>query len=167
MSCSAIHYLNRKPEHLVLEGYRAGLTACALQDDAAFQNVRHLFRDAAGVNDPRPLIGTCIDFIAALGRCAVCRLGFFPAGTAHLCRDEALVLALIAAMQHGDEEAGRKAAHALSCAYRAQMLAHTAGLFGIVLKGCGQTLLPVPADVVDGILVRAALSERPPQGQLN
>lgn len=167
MNCSTQHYLNRTPEHLVLEGYRAGLLACSLGHDAPFQCARDLFLKTVGTGEYKALMPTFLEFISALGRCSICRLGFFPAGTSHLCRDEALVLALIAGVQHGDEDAQCAASEALSCRFRAQMLVQSAGSFGLVLRACGQTLLPVPVDVIGNIVIRAALSERTLETHLN
>jgi hypothetical protein len=167
MNRPAADYLCRLPEHLVLEGYRGGLSAFSCSNAAGLDDVLALYRGTVGEKSAGPLISTCVDFLGTLGRCAVCHLGFFPAGTMHLCRDEALVLALIAAVQHGDEDAQLAAARGLSCQYRAPALAVSAGTFGLVLKGCGQTLLPVPSDVVDSLIARPAAKGPPPAHRLN
>lgn len=167
MNCTTQHYLSRTPEHLVLEGYRAGLLACACGDDAPLQLARDLFLKTIGSDEYRTLMPTFLAFISTLGRCSMCRLGFFPAGTGHLCRDEALVLALIAGVQHGDEDAQCAASEALSCRFRAQLLVQSAGSFGLILRACGQTLLPVPAEVVENIVTCAALDERASVTRLN
>lgn len=143
--CPAETYLARPAERLVVEGYRNGLSGCATGDAAAWRGAWALYREELGVADGRIAFDGLIGLIGTLGRCARCPLRFFNSDMRHLCRDEGLLLALIAAAQHGDEQTGQIAAQALSCPLRCGELAMSATDYGLRLRMVGRTLLPVSA----------------------
>jgi len=87
-------------------------------------------------------------FIGALGHCAHCPLRFFAPASGHLCRHECLVLALVAALQHGDEDSAVASARSLAVGRNCERLIAAAGEFAINLKMLGCLLLPIPPDVV-------------------
>ena len=148
MSCLAAAYMARKPEALVVGGYR-GLVACALAGDtvvgqSAVKQLEALHRQTLGPAETRVVLDGLSAFIGTLGHCATCPLRACSNSCQHLCRDECLILALIAALQHGDDNIGISAASALTCPARHAEILGVAGDYAMRMKIFGQVLLPVP-----------------------
>ena len=156
MTCPAAEYLARKPERLVVEGYRNWLNGCAQGDAGAWDSAWNLYATELGSSEGRIALDGLAVFVNALGRCASCPLRFFPSKACHLCRDECLVLSLVAALQHGDDDAGRMSAEGLACSTRCVELTAAAGDYAMRLKMFGCTLLPIPPLVVADFLAGPA-----------
>jgi hypothetical protein len=120
-----------------------------------------LYSDILGSSDARVALAELSHFIRTLGRCAHCPLRAFPFGAHHICRDECLTLGIIAANQHEDARAAELCLGALACAPRAREVGEAARDFAAALSGFEQKLLPIPAGVIEDILMRA----RAPSGQ--
>ncbi|MCP1198565.1 hypothetical protein [Notoacmeibacter sp. MSK16QG-6] len=152
--CPAETYLARPAERLVVEGYRNSLSGCATGEVSAWRGAWSLYLEDLGETDGRIAFDGLVGIIGTLGRCARCPLRFFNSDIRHLCRDEGLLLALIAAAQHGDEQTGQIAAQALSCPLRCGELTISATDYALRLRMVGRTLLPVSAAMT------ASLAER-------
>lgn len=63
-----------------------------------------------------------------------------------------MVLALIAALQHGDEEAAELSLVSLSCKSRCTEVAVAAGELAAILKSANHVLLPISISVMENIL---------------
>lgn len=149
--CPAARFLARKPENLVVCGYRGWLHFASERNLARLQAVqadyiRHLGEQVgtAAMTGLERLIGN-------LGACANCPLHFFCQGSQHLCREECLILGLVSGLQNGEEEAALLSARHLSSEDRAPVLLRTAAEFAMTLKFAGQQLLPIHAHTVDQI----------------
>ena len=88
-------------------------------------------------------------------RASAARNFTFASGSSHICRDEVLVMGLIAGIQNNDEEAASLCLTELSCATRCDEVALAAGSFALVLRGLDKHLLPIPASVLRDILARS------------
>lgn len=149
-------YFARPPERLVLEGYRRWTGGAATGDvREGWQSVVELYRDILGDRSSLVAVRTLSDFVSTLGRCATCPLRTFETGSHHICRDEVLVMGLIAGIQNHDDEAARLCLTGLACETRCDEVAMAAGSFALVLRGLNMTLLPIPAPVVRDIIKRA------------
>ena len=162
MTCPGASYLKRIPESLVVGGYRR-IVDCAIAGDThagqvAADALRQLHRDTLGPAESRIVVDGLTSFISTLSRCAACPLRAFPSDSSHLCRDECLILALVSALQHGDENAGRMTACALTCPARAMETLAASGDYAMRMKMFGQVLLPVPQNAITTLL-----SPQPPQ----
>ncbi|WP_306118247.1 MULTISPECIES: hypothetical protein [unclassified Roseitalea] len=143
-------------ERLVLEGYRHAGHRPADCAAAARQRLRHLYGAALSGRDVRQALAALDQFVATLGLCARCPLHLCEAGSPRICDDERLILALIAAIQNGDDALAETCLRALTCHRRCEELAVAAGSFALIMKALGQTLAPVPGHAVDEVLaVRA------------
>ncbi|GAB4353731.1 MAG: hypothetical protein Kow0026_11930 [Oricola sp.] len=151
-------YFSRPPERLVLEGYRHWAFGVATGNRAAWQRAAGLYRDIIGVPGAGAALDALSEFVSTLGRCAACPLRTFESGSHHVCRDEVLVMGLIAGIQNHDDAAAELCLTELSCATRCDEVAMAAGSFALVLRGLGKTLLPIPACVVRDILARSRAS---------
>lgn len=156
MTCPAASYVRRKPESLVIGGYR-GIVECAINGEtpageAAAKAIEDLHRKYLGPAETRVVLDGLTSFIGTLSRCATCPLRAFPPTSSHLCRDECLVLALVAALQHGDEQACHLSAHALTCPARMGETIAAGGEYAMRMQMFGQVLLPVPPLVLSEIL---------------
>ncbi len=131
----------RPAERLVLEGYRRSIAIGDRSD--AHDAVDALFRDDLGTTHVGPAVGALRQLVKALGLCATCPARAAWADDEPMGPDEALMLGLISAMQHGDDEAAEACLRALTCDERCQPVAMAAATFALVLKSYGRTLLPV------------------------
>jgi hypothetical protein len=93
-------------------------------------------------------------FVRTLGQCAACPLNVFKPGSHHICRDETLVMALIAGIQNGDEQTIHFCLEKLCRHDRRDPAAIAAGTFALTLKSMDYTMLPIPAHVVARIMFR-------------
>lgn len=148
-------YFARPAERLVLEGYRSWTGAAAAGDPQAWLGTVELYRDILGDRGTLAAVRTLFDFVSTLGRCATCPLKTFGTGSHHICRDEVLVMGLIAGIQNHDDEAASLCLTGLACETRCDEVAMAAGSFALVLHGLDKTLLPIPAPVVRDIMERA------------
>lgn len=151
MTCPAAQYLARAPESLVIGGYRQVLIA-STGECPAIDTMWRLHLERLGVAESRVVIDGLSMFMATMRRAAGLPLRCLPDGTCHLCRDECLVLSLIAGLQHGDDVASRISADALSAPGRMGEAIGAAGDYAMRLKMFGQVLLPIPPLVVADIL---------------
>lgn len=140
------------PERLVLEGYRHWVAGLAISQRPDLASIQSLFSDHLPSAQVRPALTALMGFINALGICSTCPLKTFQVGSGHLCKDEAMVLALIAALQHGDEEAAELSLVSLSCKNRCAEVAVAAGELAFILKSANHILLPISISVMENIL---------------
>jgi hypothetical protein len=160
---NAAAYFSRPAERLVLEGYRHWTFGVATDDRVSWQHAADLYNDILGGRGSGAAVQALSDFVSTLGRCATCPLKTFESGSSHICRDEVLVMGLIAGIQNNDEEAASLCLTELACATRCDEVALAAGSFALVLRGLDKTLLPIPAPVVRDILERSRLAWRDTQ----
>lgn len=160
MTCPAAQYLARAPEYLVIGGYRHVLWA-AQGGCPAVETMWRLHLEKLGDAESRVVMDGLTMFMTTIGRTAHCPLRCLPQGSHHLCRDECLVLSLVAALQHGDDVACRMSAEAISRAGSSAELLGAASDYAMRLKMFGQTLLPVPPFVVADILAGPSGAAQP------
>lgn len=160
---NACAYFARPAERLVLEGYRHWTYGFATGDGMSWRSATDLYRDILGGDGSAAAVQALSDFVSTLGRCANCPLKTFASGSSHICRDEILVMGLIAGIQNNDEEATALCLAELSCATRCEEVALAAGSFGLVLRGLDKSLLPIPAPLLRDILARSRPASRDTQ----
>lgn len=157
---NAAAYFQRPAERLVLEGYRHWSCGAAMADRGAWERACELYHGILGDRGATTAVQALSEFVSTLGRCATCPLKTFESGSRHICRDEVLVMGLIAGIQNRDDEAAELCLTQLSCETRCDEVALAAGSFALVLRGLDKMLLPIPASVVRDILGRARLARR-------
>lgn len=150
-------YFERPAEKLVLEGYRHWTAGFDTGSVVPWEMAWGLYSEILGNSAARVALAELSHFIRTLGRCAHCPLRAFPFGAHHICREECLTLGLIAANQHEDMRAEELCLGALACASRAREAGEAARDFAAALSGFGQKLLPIPAGVIEDILMRARM----------
>lgn len=155
-------YFARPPERLVLEGYRHWTFGVATGSRDPWQHAAGLYHEILGERG-QTAVHALSEFVLTLGRCATCPLRTFASGSHHVCRDEVLVMGLIAGIQNDDSAAAELCLTELSCATRCDEVALAAGSFALVLRGLDKTLLPIPAHVVRDILARSSATLRAAQ----
>ncbi len=146
-----IDYLARQPEHLVLHGYRCWTRGAATSSRLPWLEAEDLYIDALGERAGRAALDALADFVGTAGMCARCPLRMLKPGARALCRDEALVIGLVAGIQNGDEGASRFCIDALTDDAMAGHVGAAAATYSLLLKGCGRVLLPVPLDVLRSV----------------
>lgn len=150
----------KAPERLVLEGYRHWVAGVATAQRPDLKSIKNLYGDYLPTEHVQPALTALVHFIGALGVCSTCPLKTFQVGSGHLCKDEALVLALIAALQHGDEEAAELSLVSLTCTSQCAEVAVAAGQLACILKGANHILLPIPTLVIQNILAVSRASRQ-------
>ncbi|MGE0232060.1 MAG: hypothetical protein AB7O39_14135 [Flavobacteriaceae bacterium] len=143
------HYLNRSPERLVIEGYRCLLSQAVDERTLPVESAWLLYTGLLGPDGGRWALEELTRFLTSLQLCAHCPLRTAPQRTEGMCREECLVLALLASLQHGDEIGHRCSTEALVCPLRAAEFTEAAGSFAMTLKALRQLLLPFPHALID------------------
>jgi hypothetical protein len=141
------------PERLVLEGYRHWVVGFATAQRPDLASMNSLYSDYLPAPLVHPALTALTDFINALGICSTCPLKTFQVGSSHLCRDEAMVLALVAGLQHGDDDAVDLSLTSLSCKDRCTEVALAAEDLAQILKHADHILLPIPVAAIRNILM--------------
>ena len=137
----AISMLRGAAEDFVIAGYRKRIGCAEIETSCCpdFQAV-----PGSLISEEAVAIAFA-GFVTALKQCAACPLSAFHAGEEQLCCDELLVLALVSALQHGDEETAVLAASTLTCASRVHETISAAATYALLLKVSGALLIPVSA----------------------
>lgn len=148
-------YFDRPPEKLVLEGYRHWTRGTALRWMEPWTQAQLLYRDMLGKENGKRATVALANFVKTLGQCAACPLRVFNAGSRLVCRDETLVMGLIAGIQNTDERAVLFCLEKLCCRHLCDRATFAAGDFALTLKALDQTMLPIPAHVIQRTLDRA------------
>jgi len=160
------HYLSRPPERLVVEGYRCLLAHPTGERTLPVESAWMLYTGLLGPESGRWALNELTRFLTSLQLCAHCPLRTAPANSGGMCREECLVLALLASLQHGDEVGHRSCAEALACPMRSGEFTEAAGRFAMTLKALRQLLLPFPHALIERLA--AAGDTRPiPKRQLH
>ena len=149
-------YLSRRSEQLVLEGYRFWSSGIITGDERFLQRAWDLFSRNLGMAEGQLALDALTKFTRTLGLCATCPLKTNHIGCPHLCRDEVLILGLLAGIQHNCETTIILCLDELSCPSRCQEVIEAAEIFATTLKTLGRTLVPVPAGAIKSILSGAA-----------
>ncbi|QBK30838.1 hypothetical protein [Roseitalea porphyridii] len=109
----------------------------------------------------RIVVAALCDFVEALGRCSRCPLHTSASEADEPGPAERLILALIAAIQTGDDRVADLCLRSLSCPSRCQPVALAAGNLALILKGVGRTLAPVPLPLVRQIIETETPADTP------
>jgi len=150
-------YLARPAEALVVEGFRSAFEQIHAQE--VRQTPACWQRTPANKQGMDQAAQALDNLVETLRRCATCPLRCFPAGAPNLCRDECLLLGILASIQHGDDDTLKLCLDALACPFRAPEVASAAGALAITLKALGKTLMPIPASAISDILIRSGQSQ--------
>ena len=145
---AAERYVNRSAEMLVLQGYRHWTLGFVTKNVRLWDEAWNLFCVELGTKNARDCMSRLITFVKTLGACSGCPLKTMPLDDDALCRDECLVMGLIAAMQHGDDAATEICLQALSCPTRCDEIAFAARDLAFALQRAQSVLSPVPANVL-------------------
>ena len=154
-------YLARPAERLTLQGYRGWTWTVASRSPAPWREVCRLYRSDLKENAEMALQALS-DFVETLGLCAACPLRMRGPEAHGLCRDEALVLALLAGLQHCDQAAIERSVSAICCPAKAEDVTCAAGIYAVTLRMLDRYLLPIPLQVVGRICsAETGLTPRP------
>lgn len=141
---TAQDYLERPAEKLVLEGYRHWTHGYVARSTAPWTKAQRLYRGILGeANGERAIIALAC-FVKTLGACATCPLKTARSGSPFVCRDEALVMGLIAGIQNADPPAVEFCLAKLCCRNTCDTVAMAAGHFAINLRSMEQVMAPIP-----------------------
>ncbi|TKT82607.1 hypothetical protein [Aquamicrobium sp. LC103] len=153
--CDVDCYFQRKPEKLVLEGYRRWMAGFETGSVAPWEMTWELYAAALGARPGRQALAELSNFVRTLRHCAACPMRSFPFNAHHICRDECLTLGLIAGYQHGDRRTAQTCLSAIACAARGPQISEAAESFADTLAALDQKLLPIPQFAIEDVLARS------------
>lgn len=153
---TAQDYLERPPEKLVLEGYRHWTYGYVARSTAPWTEAQRLYRGMLGEADGERAIIALAGFVKTLGACAACPLKTVRSGAPFICRDETLVMGLIAGIQNADQPAVEFCLTNLCCRNTCDAVAMAAGDFAINLRSMDQVMVPIPVHALADCMDRAA-----------
>lgn len=145
-------YFERPAEKLVLEGYRHWTRGTVMRSTDPWTQAQILYRRLLGDQDGEQAIVALAQFVKTLGQCAICPLRVFNSGSRFICRDETLVMGLIAGIQNCDEQTVTLCLEKLCCAKLCDQAAMAAGNYALTLKWMDKVMLPIPADIIERIM---------------
>lgn len=160
-SASTTGYLERRPERLVVEGYRRWMAGYETGSIAPWELAWSFYVNELGDADGRRAVSDLSSFVRALRGCAGCPLRIFPFGAKGLCREECLAVGLVAACQHNDVTLRGCCISGLGGCARSNEIADAASRYAATLMDLGQALLPIPAEMMKDIVTR------PPVGRFH
>ena len=139
-------------EDFVISGYRTRVSAGETCPDLSIPAFPLISAEAVA--------SAFAGFVEALKQCAACPLSAFRPDDQCLSRDELLVLSLVSALQHGDDETTVLAASTLTCPGRVHETIHAAAGFAMLLKVSGAILLPVSAPTLRALTETVSIHNR-------
>jgi hypothetical protein len=92
----------RRPERLVLEGFRRWMAGYATGDLTHWEEAWNLHAASLGPRDARVVVDRLARFVKIVRDWSICPIACFPGGCRHICRHECFALAMVAASQNGD-----------------------------------------------------------------
>jgi len=157
---SAPHdYLKQPSAYLVLEGYRSWSKGIITGDISCWNDAWNMFAVKLGLQNGRLALDALSNFTKTLGICASCPLKSSPAGCNFVCRDEILILSLIAGIQHDDETVITLCIDELSCPNRYVEVLTSAEMLAVTLRSLDNILMPIPTQTIRAILTNGVSTE--------
>lgn len=151
----------REPERLVGLGFRAWLAGYQTGDIACWEQAWAIYSNALGPTQARPAVTDLACWVRAIRNATCRRIEVYPGQCAGFCRDECMVIAMVAASQHGACPALRACAWALLESSTIDEVVEGAESLGATLRSCDRVLSPA------AICQVAALCPLRPQGRAN
>jgi len=146
--------LERRPERLVVLGYRHWLAGYDTGSIDPWEMAWTLFAGELGAADGRATLATVADWVRELRARSDGSPRFYPHSCRWLCRDECLALAAVSALQHGDPASATVSLAALGHGGTGCGAGAAAGSVADQLFHVGQVLMPVPPAVIEDIVSR-------------
>jgi len=150
----ACSYLDRPAERLVIDGFRLWIAGYQKGDIEHWSAAWNLYAAELGPTGGRAALSGLAAFVAAVLAWRVEPVRCFASGCPHVCRDECLAAAMIAACQHGDGECLAYCARAIAGVEDGREAMEAALGFAGLLRAEQRVLMPVPAHVVAGLVER-------------
>lgn len=132
----------RMPERLVGIGFRCWFAGLNSGDITAWEDAWNAFADTLGVQSAKGLLIDLSHFVRAIKTTADREIEIYPTGCLGFCRDECLVISMIAACQHGARPALQASATALIGSSDIGDALSGAHVFATGMKAANQVLNP-------------------------
>ncbi len=148
-------------ERLVIYGYRNVMAACDLSDATCWDCAWRQYIDMIGANAARRLMGELQFWVRVIRGSARKPLRYFPCPCRHICHDECMAVATLAAAQRQDRATVDLAGGHLLGTRDCKLLTElwlAASHFGTALQMEQLELYPVNSQVIESIV---ALEQRP------
>jgi hypothetical protein len=162
-------FFNMVPERLVVFGFRNIMATHDLGDGNCLETVWREYLRSAGAGPARRLMGELQFWVRSIRLCTRRDLKYFPCACRHICHDECMAVATIAAAQTLDRRLTIKAAEQLLGTNDLHVVSEVWAAschFAAALKQDGLELFPVTADVIDSITAMEQRNTRPSKPSL-
>lgn len=135
-----VPFPGRTPERLVGVGFRCWLSGFETGDISCWEDTWNAYRDVLGTDGAKPVVLGLSQFVRGVKASAARDIETYPATSRGFCRDECLVISIVAACQHGERSALCACASALVGSNDIGDTLSSAQNFAAELKAAGQTL---------------------------
>lgn len=147
-------YLDRRAERFVIEAYRRWTFGGESGSLRNYERTADYFADELGPEEGPRLFLAFVGWLSAISAFREAPALSSPVECPLLCRDECMMLAMLASAQSEDRESIEVATSRLVDIEGIDDSIRAARRFAEKLSGCGHHLLPVPAAVVRDIAER-------------
>jgi len=149
-------YLDRRAERLVVEGFRRFMSEGGTGSIAGWERVADFFAQELGTSEASRLLPKFFRWLHTLNDFMERPATSSPFECPMLCRDECMVVAMIAASQWKDRDSLTAATNQMVAPEGFGAATEAAEAFAEALIGTGHHLMPVPAAVLRDIAERPA-----------
>lgn len=139
-AAAVVPFPGRIPERLVGFGFRCWHAGFVSGDISTWEEAWNVYRNAVGDDAAKPLVLRLSQFVRAVRATANREIGIYPMKCRGFCRDECLVISIIAASQHDERNALCTCAAALAGSYDIGDTIARAQDFAFELKAANQVL---------------------------
>lgn len=145
-------YLDRKPEKLLLEGFRQWSGGYETGCVGCWEAAQDAFAAELGVRAAAEPLFLLARLVRHLRNAGSRQMQTYPASCRHVCRDECCLMAMVSEAHGPGREGFTLAATALTGQAPDDDLYELAAELRAALAQSGLSLLPVPASVIESIL---------------
>ena len=153
---NCIEYSHGLPhcEHVLLDSFRTLSAARISGNDQYVFVARDLLAEFAGAEVGVKLYHHVVNYMKSLEACTSNPLRVYAKSCAYICRDEALLLSLIAGLQNNNKTTSVLCIDSLCCQLCKNRVREEAETLADYLISINKPLIPVPANVIRDILTR-------------
>ncbi|MEM7069762.1 MAG: hypothetical protein AAF478_12855 [Pseudomonadota bacterium] len=141
-------------EQVMLDAMRLWARAAMSGEQHYLMELKSHLATFAGANRAEVLMSRLSDYLRSLDSCRPTPLRMYPKGAREICRDEALILSLVAGVQNGNESTIAICLDCLTCPSCSPRILQAAEILATYLSLSQKKLLPVDVSVMRDILTR-------------
>lgn len=150
----AVTLYERRPERLVLEGFRRWMAGYNSGNLGNWEDVWNLYTLELGWRQAGLVVERLAQFVHTVRDWSICPISCFPGGCRHICRHECFALAMVASSQNQDPDSLAAAMGHLIDPQGHAAAIQPALAYAQAMRDNDLLLMPVPRHVIDDIAGR-------------